>query len=165
MDPGLYYLIAAVLVLLGLGGTVLPLLPGTPLVFAGLLVAAWAGAFERVGWATLTALAVLMAASMAVDLWATAHGAKRAGASRLARLGATLGTFSGIFFGLPGLLLGPLAGAFGGELLHHRTLQPPALGQAIRAGTGTWLGLLLGAAIKLASALAMLGLFALAWWL
>lgn len=166
MDPtALYYLIAALLVLAGLAGTVLPALPGLPLMFAGMLLAAWAGDFRHVGAPTLALLALLTLISVAVDFWATAHGAKRVGASRLAMLGAALGTLFGIFLGLPGLLLGPFAGAVAGELLHRRNLQAGTLGHAAKVGAGTWLGILLGAALKLALAFAMLGLFALAWWL
>ena len=89
----------------------------------------------------------------------------RVGASRLAMLGAALGALFGIFLGLPGLLLGPFAGAVAGELLHRRNLQAGTLGHAAKVGAGTWLGILLGTALKLALAFAMLGLFALAWWL
>ena len=74
------------------------------------------------------------------------------------RPGATLGTVIGLFFGLPGLLLGPFIGAVLGELWHTRHLP-----QAARVGAATWVGLLLGAALKLALAFAMLGLFVLAW--
>lgn len=166
MDPtALYYLTAALLVLVGLAGTVLPALPGLPLMFAGMLLAAWAGDFQHVGAPTLIVLAILTLVSVAVDFWATAHGAKRVGASRLAMLGAALGTLFGLFLGLPGLLLGPFAGAVAGELLHRRSLQADTLGHAAKVGAGTWLGILLGTALKLALAFAMLGLFALAWWL
>lgn len=160
-----YYLIAALLVLLGLLGTVLPILPGVPLMFGGMLLAAWAGDFETVGVPTLAVLAVLTLVSVIVDFWATAHGAKRVGASRLAMWGAAIGTLVGLLFGLPGLLLGPFAGAVVGELMHHRSLHPHRVGHASKVGAGTWVGLLLGTALKLALAFAMLGVFALAWWL
>ena len=161
----LYYLIAGLLVLAGLLGTVLPVLPGIPLMFAGMLLAAWAGDFQTIGAPALILLAVLTLMSIAVDFWATAHGAKRVGASRMAMWGAAIGTLLGLLFGLPGLLLGPFAGALGGELLHHRSLHPHRVGHATKVGAGTWVGLLLGTALKLALAFAMLGLFALAWWL
>src|SRR5690606_15976321 len=139
--------------------------PGLPLMFVGMLLAAWAGDFQRVGAPTLAVLAVLTVISMAADFWATAHGAKRLGASRLAMLGAAIGTLFGIFLGLPGLLLGPFVGALAGELLHRRSLHVHAVGHAAKVGAGTWLGILLGTVLKLALAFAMLGLFALAWWL
>lgn len=166
MDPtGLYYLIAAVLALVGLLGTVLPALPGLPLVFAGMLLAAWAGGFEQVGIPMLVLLGVLTLVSLAVDFWATALGAKRVGASGKAIIGAMLGTFAGLFFGPLGLLLGPFAGALAGELLHRRSFGTQHLGDAARIGFGTWLGILFGIVLKLGLAFAMLGLFALAWWL
>jgi hypothetical protein len=159
------YLLAAVLVLAGLAGIVLPLLPGAPLMFVGLLLAAWADGFAHIGWPTLAILAVLTLLTLVVDFWATAHGAKRVGASRLAMLGAAIGTVVGLFFALPGLILGPFIGAVAGELLHRRSLHPDTLGHAGKIGAGTWLGLLLGTALKLALAFTMLGVFALAWWL
>lgn len=161
----LYYLIAAVLILVGLVGTALPALPGLPLVFAGMLLAAWAGGFEHVGVPMLVLLGVLTLVSLAVDFWATALGAKRVGASRKAIWGAMLGTFAGLFFGPLGLLLGPFAGALGGELLHRRSIGTTDLGDAAKIGFGTWLGILFGVVLKLGLGFAMLGLFALAWWL
>src|SRR3546814_16506178 len=87
----LLYVLAALLVLVGLAGILLPALPGIPLIFAGLLLAAFAGGFEQVGAGTLVALAVLTLLSVAVAFWATAMGAKRVGARKLAILGAALG--------------------------------------------------------------------------
>lgn len=163
--PLLLYLFAALLIFAGLAGTLLPVLPGAPLVFAGLLLAAWVDGFMHIGGWTLAILAVLTIISLIVDFWATAHGAKRVGASKLAMLGATIGTIIGVFFALPGLILGPFLGAIAGELLHQRSLHPNTLGHAGKVGAGTWLGLLLGTALKLALAFTMLGVFALAWWL
>ena len=97
-----YYAIAVVLVLVGLAGTVLPALPGLPLVFAGMLLGAWAGGFEYIGIPVLVMLGLLTLFSLVVDFWATALGAKRVGASRLAVAGAVIGTFVGIFFGFIG---------------------------------------------------------------
>ena len=161
----LYYLIAAALVVIGLVGTVLPALPGLPLVFAGMLLAAWAGGFQQVGVPMLVLLGVLTLVSLAVDFWATALGAKRVGASRKAIWGAMLGTFAGLFFGPVGLLFGPFVGALVGELLHRRSLGSSDLGDAAKIGLGTWMGILFGVVLKLGLAFAMLGLFALAWWL
>ena len=164
-STALYYVIAAALIVIGLIGTILPALPGLPLVFAGMLLAAWAGNFEQVGIAMLVFLGGLTLLSIAVDFWATAMGAKRVGASRKAIIGAMLGTFAGLFFGPIGLLLGPFAGALAGELLHRRSLGGSDLGDAAKIGFGTWIGILFGVVLKLGLAFAMLGLFALAWWL
>ena len=154
----LYYVLAAILIVVGIAGTVLPVLPGLPLVFGGMLLAAWAGGFEQVGPAMLVFLGVLTLLSLGIDFMATAMGAKRVGASRLAVLGAVIGTVVGLFFGPVGLLAGPFLGALVGELIHGREVR-----QATRVGIGTWLGILLGTVLKIGLAFAMLGLFAFAW--
>jgi uncharacterized protein YqgC (DUF456 family) len=158
------YVLGALLVLVGLAGIVLPMLPGLPLVFAGMLLAAWADHFTHIGVATLVALGVLTLLSVAVDFWAAAVGAKRVGASRLAIAGAVVGTVAALFFGLVGVFVGPFCGALLGELLHGRRLDPGALGQAAKVGFGTWLGIVFGVALKLTLAVVMLALFAWAWW-
>jgi uncharacterized protein len=150
----LLWVLAALLVILGLAGTVLPALPGVPLVFGGLLLAAWADDFQRVGWVVLVALGLLTLASLAIELIATALGAKRVGATKLAVLGAALGTLLGIFLGIPGLILGPFVGAVAGEMLSHGEWR-----QATRAGVATWIGLLFGTLAKLALVFTMLGIF------
>jgi len=154
------WLLAVVLVVVGIAGAVLPALPGVPLVFAGLLAAAWADDFERVGVVALVVLGLLTVLSFVIDFLATVLGAQRVGATRLALLGAALGTFIGLFFGLPGLILGPFAGAVIGELVSHGRVQ-----QATRAGLATWVGLLFGTLAKLALAFTMLGVFAAAYFL
>jgi len=153
----LLWLLAAVLVLAGLLGLILPALPGAPLLFAGLLVAAWVEDFSYVGSGTLGVLGALALLTYAVDFAASAFGAKRFGASNRAVVGAALGALVGIFFGLPGILLGPFVGAVLGELTGRRGPR-----NAARAGGGATVGLALGAAAKLALAFSMLGIFALA---
>lgn len=154
----LYYLIAALLVLGGLAGTILPLLPGTPLMLGGMLLAAWAEGFQRVGAITLVILGVLVIASLVLDYVAGALGAKKYGASKEALWGSVIGSVLGLFGGLPGLLLGPFVGAALGEYYARRDLE-----RAGQIGFATWLGLILGAIAKVAIALAMLGIFAFAW--
>lgn len=153
-----WWVLAAVLVLAGLAGAVLPALPGVPLVFAGLLVAAWADDFQRVTWLPLVVLGLLTALSFVIDFAATALGAQRVGATRLAIAGALLGTVVGIFLGIPGLILGPFVGAVVGEMISHGKVE-----QATRAGLATWMGLIFGTLSKLALVFAMLGVFALAY--
>lgn len=152
------YLLAIVLVLVGIAGVILPALPGIPLVFAGLLLAAWADDFVHVGWVPLTVLGLLTLLSFAVDILATVVGAQRVGASRKALWGTFLGSIVGVFFMPIGLFVGPLAGALLGEYWHTREL-----GRSTKVGLATWLGILLGFALKLALVIAMLGLFAFAW--
>jgi uncharacterized protein YqgC (DUF456 family) len=154
----LRWALAAALVIIGVAGTVLPALPGAPLVFAGLLVAASIDGFQKVGWFTLGVLGVFTLVSFGVDFVAAALGAKRVKASRPALVGATLGTVAGLFFGLPGLIAGPFLGAALGEYLSQRDLR-----RAGHVGLGTWLGLLAGVALKLAIIFTMLGVFTLAY--
>ena len=150
-------LLALVLVVIGLAGLVLPAIPGAPLVFAGLLLAAWAEGFAYVGVWTVVILAVLALLTYGVDFWATMFGAKKFGASKRAVVGALIGAFVGIFLGFPGVLFGPFIGAAIGELLAQRSLKTAA-----RAGFGATIGLVLGAALKLALALSMIGIFVVA---
>ena len=138
------WIVAAALVVIGLAGTILPALPGVPLVFAGLVIAAWIGDFQKIGWPTLTILAVLTALAIAADFIATLLGAKRAGASKLALAGAAIGSIVGLFFGLLGIFVFPFVGAVVGELIARQRLN-----QAARVGVATWLGMLLGALAKL----------------
>jgi uncharacterized protein YqgC (DUF456 family) len=152
------WIVAVALVLIGIAGTVLPMLPGVPLVFGGLLLAAWAGGFQSVGWPVLGVLALLTLASLVVDIGASSLGAKRAGATRAATIGAAVGALVGVFFGLPGLLLGPFVGAAVGQYLARGDLA-----EAGRVGRGAWLGFLVGSAAKLALAVLMVVIFAVAW--
>jgi uncharacterized protein YqgC (DUF456 family) len=148
------WLLSVLLVCAGLAGLVIPALPGAPMLFGGLLLAAWAEHFEYVGLWTLVTLAVLALATYGVDFWATMFGAKKFGASRRAIIGAVLGSVIGIFLGFPGVIFGPFIGAVIGELSAQRSLTA-----ATRAGMGATIGLVLGAALKLALAFAMIGVF------
>lgn len=150
----LLWVLAGVLMLVGLAGTLLPMLPGIPLMMIGMIIAAWAGDFTRIGWVTLVILGVLMILSFVVELAAAALGVKRAGASRQAVTGAALGTLVGVFFGLAGMLVGPFVGAVAGELAARRDA-----GGALRAGVGAWLGFVVGTVARLVVAFAMLGVF------
>ena len=152
------YVLAALMMLVGTVGVVLPVLPGLPLTFAGMLLAAWVGGFQQVGWITLTVLGVLTALSVVVDLLSTALGAQRVGASRLAIIGSIIGTLAGLLFLPIGILVGPFAGALIGEMLHGR-----GLGQATKVGLATWMGLMLGVVLKVGLAFAMLAVFFVAW--
>lgn len=148
------WVLGSVLVIVGLAGIVLPALPGTILIFAGLLLAAWADGFERVGAGTLIVIGALGAASYGVDFVAAALGAKRGGASPRAVAGAALGSLLGLFFGLPGVIFGPLVGAVLGELTTHRDLP-----RAGRVGLAAWIGFLVGAAVKIGLAISMVAIF------
>lgn len=150
----LLWLAALCLIGAGLFGLVFPAVPGPPLLFAGLWLGAWTEDFAHVGFWTLMLLAILAILAVAADFLAGALGARKFGASGRAALGASLGAIIGIFFGLPGLLLGPFAGAVFGELSSGRSMDA-----ASRAGIGATLGLLLGTAAKLALGITMLSTF------
>ena len=153
----LLWLLSAVLVLTGIAGLLLPALPGIVLVFAGLVVAAWAENFVYVGQGTLLFLLALCILGYGIDFLAGALGASRYGAGKYSIIGAAIGAVAGMFFGLPGILLGPFIGAVAGELYVRRDLRA-----AGRAGFGAWVGLVAGTAAKIAITFMMIGVFLLA---
>jgi len=156
-DPLL--LIAGILmVVIGIAGIIIPGLPGVVLVYLGLFFVAWSDGFARVGWITLTILLLIGAVAWLIDLFTTVYGARRIGASRWAAVGAALGMLIGFWFGLPGILLGPFLGALLVEYLVRKDLL-----EAGKAGLGTWLGLVVGTALKLALVFAMIGIFLIAY--
>jgi uncharacterized protein len=157
MTP-LVWVLSIMLVGVGIAGILLPGLPGTPLVFGGLLLAAWADGFQNVGVGTVIVLAVVTVLAFCVDFISSSLGARSAGASREAVVGAALGTLIGIFFGFAGIILGPFVGAVIGEFMARRHL-----GQAGRAGVATWIGFILGIGVKLMLAFTMVGIFILAY--
>jgi uncharacterized protein YqgC (DUF456 family) len=156
----LLWTLAIALVVIGLVGVVVPALPGTILIFAGLLMGAWADDFTRVGIPTIVTIGLIGAASYGVDFAAAAVGAKRLGASKRAMAGAALGTLLGVFLGLPGLIVGPFVGAVLGELTAHRDWK-----RAGKAGLAAWIGFAIGTAVKVGIAFAMVGIFLAALWL
>ncbi len=158
LDPSVLGWIAVIVLAgVGLAGMALPVLPGAPVLFAGLALGAWLEDFEFVSQATVVALGVMAVATYGVDFFAGSLGAKRFGASPKAMVGAAVGAIVGLFFGLPGVLLGPFLGAVLGELSAQRTL-----GEAGRAGFGTAVGLALGAAAKTSLGISMVGIFVVA---
>lgn len=154
MAPLLLWIIASLLVCIGIVGVVIPAVPGALFVFLGLLIAAAADGFQRVGWPTVFVLALCTAATYGIDFLATAAGAKRVGASKSAVVGAMIGALIGVLLGVPGIILGPLVGAIVGELIARKDFV-----QAGKAGLGTWVGLLLGTVMKLAMVFIMIGIF------
>ena len=154
MEQQAYFVLASIMVLLGLAGTILPVLPGILLVFGGLFLAAWADGFQHVGIVGFSIIGTLAALSLVADFVATLAGAKRVGASPLALLGAAIGGIVGIFLGIPGLIFGPFIGAVLGEYLARGRLA-----QAGKVGLGTWIGLILAAVAKVVLAFLMIGTF------
>ena len=148
------WILAAILTITGLSGLLLPVVPGAPILFLGLLFGAWAEDFHYIGVWTLLILALMTGLTYVVEFAASVLGVKKYGGSNRAMVGAVLGGVVGLFFGLPGILLGPFVGAVIGELSLQRTLD-----EASRAGFGTVVGLAIGLAGKFAIGIAMIGLF------
>ena len=148
------WIIGMALVIIGLIGTVLPALPGAMLIVAGLVVAAWADGFMKVGVWTLVVIGAIGTASYLVDFAAAALGAKKFGASPRAMVGAGLGTLLGLFLGLPGIIIGPFLGAVIGELTVHRDVAKVG-----KAGLAAWIGFLVGMAVKVGIAFLMIAIF------
>ncbi len=149
------WIVVALLIVAGVAGTVLPALPGTILVLAGVVMGAWMDDFTRVKWWVVAIIGALAVVAWATDYFATILGAKKVGASKLALVGAALGTIAGIFMGLLGVLFMPFVGAAIGEFIAQRNTR-----QAAKVGFATWLGLLIGTVVKLVLVFMMIGIFA-----
>ena len=147
------WLSAFVLIALGFAGTVVPAIPGLPMIAGGAWLIGWAGDYEKVGWKTIVFLAVLAAIGVVVDTVAQTAGAQKAGASKAGIIGSLVGTVIGMFLGLFGLLFMPLIGAAVGEFYAKRNLY-----HAGRVGIATWIGMIVGTAVKVALAFAMTGI-------
>lgn len=156
MDIALY-LLAAALIIGGLIGSVIPALPGLPMIFGGIWLVAAVDSYRHIGLWWLLLIGGFGAAGVIIEFIASTLGAKRVGASRLALWGASLGTLAGMFFGIPGLLLGPFIGALLGELASGTSVL-----RSTHVGVGTWTGLLFGTLLKLVISFVMVGLFVLA---
>lgn len=162
----------AALIVVGIAGTVLPALPGTILVLAGVVWGAWIDGFTRVPVWVVAVCALLAALAWATDYVAAMMGAKRVRASGWALAGAAAGTVAGIFTGFVGLLFMPFLGAMAGEWwalrgrygLSTNAGDMAANGKrAFEVGFATWLGMMIGTAVKLALVFLMVGLFAAAY--
>lgn len=160
MNATVLWLLAILLMTIGALGIVLPALPGVPLIFAGMVLAASIDDFQRIGWLTITVLGVLTLLAFVIDFAASVLGAKRVGASTRALWGAFAGTVIGLFFGPIGLIFGPFVGAVVGEISLHGDAS-----RAGRVGLATWVGLVFGTLFKIAVAFSMLGIFVLAYFI
>ena len=154
MSDTLWWILSATLIVLGLAGTVLPALPGTLFILAGIVLGAWIDHFTRIGWGSVIAVGVLAMLAWALDYAAGLLGARKAGASRQALIGAALGTLVGLLMGLVGVLFMPLVGAAVGEYLARRDQ-----GQALKVGLATWLGIMAGLIAKVVIGFMMIGIF------
>ena len=154
----LLYVIASALIVVGLVGAIVPTLPGIPLIFGGIWLIAGVDGYRHLGLWWLLGIAGIGAVGLTLDLLAGALGAKRVGASKQAVAGALAGTVIGLFFGLPGLLLGPFVGAVLGELAAGNSVL-----RSTQVGVSAWIGLIFGTIVKLASSLMMVVLFGAGW--
>ena len=150
----LLWILCVALILAGLAGTVLPVLPGTLLVWGGVVLGAWIDDFTRVGVTTLVVVTVLAVLAWGLDYVAGLMGAKKVGASKLALLGAAAGTVVGLFMGLVGVLFMPLVGAAAGEYLARKDHT-----RAVKVGVATWVGIMVGLIAKVVLAFIMVGIF------
>jgi uncharacterized protein YqgC (DUF456 family) len=155
----LLFIVATALIVVGLVGAIVPALPGIPLIFGGIWLICAADHYRHLGTWWLLLIAMVGAVGLAIDLLAGAMGAKRVGASHQAIMGALLGTVIGVFFGLPGLVLGPFVGAMLGELAAGNSVL-----RSTHVGVGTWIGLIFGTLVKLVASLTMVALFGARWW-
>ena len=154
------WILGAALVAVGLAGIVLPAIPGVPLVVLGVVAIAWADGFQRIGGMTIGVCGALALLAVAVDYLAGAMGAKKFGATKWGVLGAVAGIVPGLFFGLPGMILGPAVGAVAFEYWKN-----PDFKAASKAGAGVMIGFAVGIVAKCAIALAIVGLAGLAYFI
>ena len=147
--------LCSVLIIIGLLGVILPILPGIPLAWLGLFIYAIGTGFDRLSIITIVIFFILMVFTLILDFVAPMLGAKKYQASKLGIFGAFLGFTVGIFtFGFWGVILGPLIGAFLGELLVGRKPK-----QAFDSALGALLGFVAGTLFKIIVILVMAGLF------
>jgi uncharacterized protein YqgC (DUF456 family) len=150
------WVITSVLFLVGLAGTVVPLLPGPTIIFVAAIIHFFlAGAEHSPGWPGYTLLTILLILSFVLEWLASALGTKKFGGSKAGIWGALIGGIVGIFFGLPGLFLGPIFGALTAEIvIAKRKIKESGL-----AATGAFVGLIAGMVAKFGCSIAMIGIF------
>jgi uncharacterized protein len=150
-----WWFLTIVLFAIGLIGTILPFVPGTTVILAAAIIhRIMLGADKSVGWACIAILILLTLVSYGLDFLGGYFGAKYFGATRWGTLGAVTGAIVGLFFGIPGLFVGPVIGALAGEFIAGKKMI-----DAGRAGWGSLLGNLGGMFAKLVIALAMIVIF------
>ena len=155
-----WMIVGIIMVVVGIAGTLLPMLPGVPLVFSGLLLIAWLDGFTKVSILTIVIIGVLALIAWAIDFAASIVTAKKVGASKQALWGTVIGGVVGLFFGgLAGIILGPAIGAMVGELMAHQDKS-----RATTVGIAAGLGFVLALVAKWVITLLMLGLFTYAYY-
>jgi uncharacterized protein len=150
-DSGVW-IVTVLLMVIGLVGCVLPVLPGHVVILAGAVVyRLMVGADAGIGWWGFGILVVLMAVSQAFEIMSGSLGAKWFGGSRWGAVGALVGGIAGLFFMPFGLILGPLAGAFGFEMLFAKKKTK----ESAVSGMGSVVGTVAGMGFKIAVGMLM----------
>lgn len=136
-------IVAFLLMLVGIIGCIVPGLPGVPIAYAGLWVAQ---ATDRIdfSWQMLLIWGIVTIVVSVLDYVVPAWGTKQFGGTKYGVWGSTIGVFVGLFLGPWGVILGPLAGAILGEMLGGKQME-----EALKAGWGSFIGLLFGTILKL----------------
>lgn len=139
----LIIILSALLILAGIAGSLLPVLPGLPLSYLGILLLHFATSYTfSVGFLITWAVVILII--QLLDYYVPIWGTRRFGGSRKGVWGSTIGLLVGLFMGPWGVILGPFVGAFIGEQLSHKDIQ-----QSFQSALGSFIGILFGAVLKL----------------
>jgi len=157
MSDYIFLILGIFLMIVGIIGCLVPVLPGPPLSFLGLILLH----ITRFGQFTTTTLIILAAITVVVtilDYIVPIWGTKKFGGSKYGTRGATVGLIIGLFLGPVGIVIGPLLGAVVGELIFKDDMR-----YAIRAGFGSLLGFLTGIGLKLAASFVMTFYFVKEW--
>lgn len=149
-----YYWVYILVMFIGLLGTILPVLPGIPLIFLTLLVYAWNTSFEAVTVPWLLFFAALTVFSLLVDYFSGIIGSRQAGLSQTGFWGMIIGGVIGFFFTPLGLLLGPVLGLIIGELSVGKSFE-----QILITLKGAAKGFLIGLFLKVIIAVFMISMF------
>ena len=140
----LFLILSSAIMLTGLAGVFLPVLPGVPLVFAGAFIYAWSTSFEVITVGNIVLFAVLTAIASAVDYVGGLITAKKYGASKYGLIGGILGGILGlIVLGIPGLIIGQLAGVILGEMYFGKQMK-----ESFTSGFAMFVGYILGSTVK-----------------
>ncbi len=155
MGTILLIILCSILMLVGLVGVVLPLLPGVPLAWLGLFIYALGTGFGKISVTTTVVFFILTLIILSLDFAAPMLGAKKYKASKFGIIGVFIGFTVGIIlFGFWGIIFGPLIGALLGELAARK--KP---GQAFKSALGAFVGFIVGTLFKIIFVLIMIGFF------
>ena len=157
MSDYILIILGVLLMILGIIGCLVPVLPGPPLSFLG-LISLHLTRFGQFSNNTLITFGVIAVVVTVLDYFVPVWGTKRFGGSKYGMRGATVGLVIGLFLGPMGIILGPLIGAFVGEMIYKDDI-----GYAFKAGFGSLLGFLTSIGLKLAASLVMTFYFVREW--